>query len=98
MEEFLSAICIDANPFSKKLFAGYEKFVQVFDIENPQKDVFQQKLKKAGTDKIEKTLISAIASSNTALSSFAFGCFNKMVYISDLRTKRISLKLTVNFI
>ena len=96
MDEHVSAYCVDANPYMEKLYAGYNKCARVFDIHNPHKAIVQQSIHKSGHNKIEKTIVTAIATHAEAPFTYAFGCCNKTIYFSDLRSNKIHLKLEVS--
>ncbi len=97
-DESVAALCICPEPFSGRLFAGYDGFVQVFDLECPAKCVLRHKLMDPEEGKAMRTLVAGIAAHPDSPSCFAFGCYNRRVYLADVRSNEISLVLEVQHI
>ena len=68
-----------------KLFAGYNGFLEIFDIEKPLYQTYRIPLKDSTGSKSIKTLVSAISCDIMNPNVFAYGCYDKRIALADLR-------------
>jgi len=93
VDENVSAICITANNHLKKVFAGYHYFLQIIDLEKTHHEHIKIQLKDDISNKFIKTIVSSIAIDPLNTTQYAYGCYNKSIYIADTRTNNSSLIL-----
>eukprot|EP00826_Nyctotherus_ovalis_P045360 TRINITY_DN5021_c0_g1_i1.p2 TRINITY_DN5021_c0_g1~~TRINITY_DN5021_c0_g1_i1.p2 ORF type:complete len:128 (-),score=28.90 TRINITY_DN5021_c0_g1_i1:461-844(-) len=86
VDENVSAVCLAVDSGLKKLFAGYNGFLQIFDLENSSHKFFKMQLKDEASNKFVKTIVSAIAIDPLNERQYAYGCYNKAINIGDVRT------------
>lgn len=95
VDESVAAVCLAADSGSKKLFAGYSGFLQIFDLENSSHKSFKMQLKDEASKKFVKTIVSAIAVDPLNERQYAYGCYNKAINIGDVRTGTSFLALDI---
>ncbi|PKA63244.1 Katanin p80 WD40 repeat-containing subunit B1 like [Apostasia shenzhenica] len=75
MDEITAALSVSFNTSGSKIFAGYDKYIRVFDIHRPGREFEQFSLTKAETSLAG--IISAIAFSPTYSGMLAVGSYSQ---------------------
>ncbi|KAG0466477.1 hypothetical protein HPP92_018057 [Vanilla planifolia] len=83
MDEISAALSVSFNASGSKVFAGYNKYIRVFDIHRPGRDFDQFSLAKR--DAGPSGIVSSIAFPPTSSGMFAIGSYSQTtaVYVED---------------